>query len=100
MYNLSMISQIDFSVGDTVRVHQKIKEGEKTRVQVFQGVVLQIRGRGENKSFTVKKMVGQISVERIWPMLSPNIEKVEVKEKSKKRIRRAKLNYLKTPKTS
>lgn len=59
---------------------------------------MQIRGEGVNKSFTVKKMVGQISVERVWPIASPNIEKVELKEKSKKRIRRAKLNYLKTPK--
>jgi large subunit ribosomal protein L19 len=88
-----MLQQIDFVPGDIVRVHQKIKEGEKTRVQVFQGVVLQIRGRGENKSFTVKKDVQGISVEKIWQVDSPNIEKVEVKEKSKKRIRRAKLNY-------
>lgn len=93
-----MISQIDFQPGDIVRVHQRIKEGEKSRIQVFQGVVMQIRGEGVNKSFTVKKMVGQISVERVWPIASPNIEKVELKEKSKKRIRRAKLNYLKTPK--
>lgn len=93
-----MISQIDFAPGDTVRVHQRIKEGEKTRVQVFQGIVLGIRGRGENKAFTVKKTVGGVDVEKIWPVYSPNIEKVEIKEKSKKRIRRAKLNYLKTPK--
>lgn len=93
-----MISQIDFAPGDVVRVYQKIKEGEKTRVQIFQGTVLAFKGNGENRSFTVKKMVGQISVERIWPIASPNIEKVEIKEKSKKRIRRAKLNYLKTPK--
>lgn len=93
-----MITQIDFAPGDTVRVHQRIIEGDKTRIQVFQGIVLQIRGRGENKSFTVKKEVQGVSVERIWQVGSPTIEKVEVKEKSKKRIRRAKLNYLKTPK--
>jgi large subunit ribosomal protein L19 len=93
-----MIQHIDFQPGDIVRVHQKIQEGEKSRIQVFQGTVLQIRGRGMNKSFTVLKMVGGISVERIWPVSSPNIEKVEVKEKSKKKIRRAKLNYLKVPK--
>ncbi|MBI3985118.1 MAG: 50S ribosomal protein L19 [Candidatus Levybacteria bacterium] len=89
-----MISQIDFVVGDTVRVFQKVTEGEKTRTQVFEGVVLGIKGRGENKTFTVRKLVGDIAVERIFPMLSPNIEKVVVKAHSKKKIRRAKLYYL------
>lgn len=93
-----MITQIDFAPGDIIRVHQRITEGDKSRIQVFQGTVLQIKGRGENKSFTVKKEVQGVSVERIWPVGSPNIEKVEIKERSKKRIRRAKLNYLKTPK--
>lgn len=93
-----MLQQIDFQPGDIVRVHQKIREGEKTRIQVFQGTVLQIRGRGENKTFTVQKLVGDIGVERIWPVNSPNIEKVEVKEKPKRRVRRAKLNHLKVPK--
>lgn len=93
-----MLQQITFAPGDIVRVHQKIKEGEKTRTQVFQGTVLGIRGRGVNKSFTVQKMVGGVSVERIWPVISPNIEKVEVKEKPKKRVRRAKLTYLKVKK--
>jgi len=95
-----MLSQIDFVPGDIVKVHQRIQEGEKTRVQVFKGTVLQIRGRGVNKMFTVMKMVGQISVERIWPVNSPNIEKVEVDAHSKKKIRRAKLNYLKVPKSN
>jgi len=95
-----MLQQIDFAPGDIVRVHQRIKEGEKTRIQVFQGTVLGIRGRGVNKSFTVLKMVGGISVERIWPVSSPNIEKVEIKEKSKKKIRRAKLTYLKVKKSN
>lgn len=93
-----MVTQIDFAPGDIIRVFQRITEGDKTRIQVFQGTVLQIRGRGENKSFTVKKDVQGVSVEKIWQVGSPNIEKVEIKEKSKKRIRRAKLNYLKTPK--
>ncbi|MDO8658692.1 MAG: 50S ribosomal protein L19 [Candidatus Levybacteria bacterium] len=93
-----MISQINFVPGDIVRVHQKIKEGDKSRIQVFEGVVLGIKGRGENKMFTVKKMVGDVSVERIWPVKSPNIEKIDIKAHSKKKIRRAKLNYLKTPK--
>lgn len=89
-----MLAQIDFTPGDVVRVHQKIREDEKTRIQVFEGTVLAIRGRGENKSFTVRKQVGSIFVERIWPVLSPNIEKVVVKEHPKDRVRRAKLFHL------
>lgn len=89
-----MISQINFNPGDVVRVHQKIKEGDKIRVQVFEGVVLQVKGRGENKSFTVRKTVGDIAVERIWPVFSPNIEKVDVKGHIKEKVRRAKLFYL------
>jgi len=93
-----MISQINFVPGDIIRVHQKIKEGEKSRVQVFEGTVLGIKGRGENKMFTVRKLVGDIAVERIWPVKSPNIEKVDVKAHSKKKIRRAKLYYLRKSK--
>ncbi len=93
-----MVTTINFVPGDIVKVHQKIKEGEKSRIQIFRGVVLGMRGRGVNKMFTVQKMVGQISVERIWPIMSPLIEKVEVEEHSRKKIRRAKLNYLKVPK--
>ena len=89
-----MISQIDFVVGDIVKVFQKVTEGEKTRIQIFEGVVLGIKGREENKTFTVRKMVGDIAVERIFPVLSPSIEKVVVKAHSKKKIRRAKLYYL------
>ncbi len=93
-----MITTIDFVPGDTVRVYQKIKEDAKTRTQVFEGVVLGIRGRGINKSFMVRKLVGDIAVERILPMFSPNIEKVIVKEKSKKKVRRSKLYFLRTAK--
>lgn len=93
-----MIQQIDFAPGDIVRVHQRIQEGDKTRIQVFQGTVLQIKGRGDNKSFTVRKEVQGVEVQKIWPISSPNIEKVEIKEKPKRKIRRAKLNHLKTPK--
>ncbi len=93
-----MITSIDFAPGDIVKVHQRIKEGDKTRIQIFKGVVLQIRGRGINKMFTVMKMVGAISVERIWPVNSPALEKVEIEARPRKRIRRAKLNYLKIPK--
>lgn len=89
-----MLTTVDFKPGDLVRVHQKIKEGEKTRIQVFQGTVLAIKGRGENRSFTVRKVVGTYAVERIWPVVSPNIEKVEVKAHSKKKVRRAKLYFL------
>jgi len=89
-----MIQTINFAPGDVVRVHQKIKEGDKTRIQVFQGTVIQIRGRGENKSFTVKKTVQGVDVERIWQLNSPTIEKIEVKEHPKKRVRRARLTYL------
>lgn len=94
-----MLQQIDFQPGDVVRVHQKIQEGEKTRIQVFQGTVLAIRGRGENKTFNVRKLVGDIAVERIWPVDSPNIEKVEIKEKSRKKVRRAKLYNLRSKMT-
>lgn len=93
-----MISQINFNPGDVVRVHQKIQEGDKARIQVFEGVVLQVKGRGENKSFTVRKLVGDIAVERIWPVFSPNIEKVDVKGHIKEKVRRAKLFYLRNKK--
>ncbi|HUQ84953.1 MAG TPA: 50S ribosomal protein L19 [Candidatus Limnocylindrales bacterium] len=93
-----MLQVINFVPGDIVKVHQKIQEGEKTRVQVFKGTVIQIRGRGINKMFTVQKKVGTFTVERIWPVNSPNLSLIEVAEHSKKKIRRAVLNYLKAPK--
>lgn len=93
-----MLQTVTFAPGDIVKVHQKIKEGEKTRIQVFKGVVLGLRGRGVNRMFTVQKMVGQIAVVRIWPVISPNIEKIEIDAHPKRRIRRAKLNYLKVAK--
>ncbi len=93
-----MVQQIDFQPGDTIQVFQKITEGEKTRTQMFEGVVLGIRGRGENKTFTVRKLVGDVAVERIWPIGSPNIEKIKIKAKPKDRIRRAKLTYLRNSK--
>jgi large subunit ribosomal protein L19 len=93
-----MLTTFDFRPGDIIKVHQKITEGEKTRTQIFKGVVIQIRGRGDNRMFTVMKKVGQIGVERIFPVLSPNIEKIELDAHPKRLIRRAKLNYLKLPK--
>ena len=87
----------DFSAGDTVRVSQKIVEGDKTRIQVFEGVVLAVNRTA--KTFTVRKISDGIGVERIWRIDSPWIEKVVVKKKAQK-IRRAKLYYLRglTPK--
>lgn len=93
-----MIGKVDFIVGDLVRVHERIKEGEKSRIQVFEGTVLAFKGRGENKSFTVMKIVGDVGVEKIYPIKSVNVEKVVVKEHSKKKIRRAKLYYMRLPK--
>ena len=90
-----MILQVNFRPGDIVRVHQKITEGqEKTRTQVFEGVVLKMRGRTGNKMFTVRKLVGDVAVERIFPVDSPNIEKVDVKGHIKEKVRRAKLYFL------
>jgi large subunit ribosomal protein L19 len=95
-----MITTINFVPGDIVKVHQRIQEGDKTRIQIFKGTVLKIRGRGENKMFTVQKLVGKIGVERIWPINSIAIEKVEVAEKPKRRPRRAKLYFMRIPKTA
>lgn len=92
-----MITQVDFVPGDIVKVYQKIQEGDKTRTQIFEGVVLGIKGRGENRSFRVQKLVGDIAVERIWPIMSPLVEKVEVKAHAKKRVKRAKLYNLRKP---
>jgi large subunit ribosomal protein L19 len=84
----------DFKPGDTINVHVKIKEGNKERVQQFQGTVIQRRGKGTNgESFTVRKVSNGVGVERIFPIVSPSIDKIEiVKEGS---VRRAKLYYLK-----
>jgi large subunit ribosomal protein L19 len=93
-----MLTSIDFRPGDIVRVFTKIREGEKTRTQIFEGHVLQVKGRGENKSYTVQKKVGEVAVQRIWHVGNPNVDKVELKEHPKKVVRRAKLNHLKVPK--
>lgn len=81
-------------IGDTIRVHSKVVEGERTRVQVFQGVLIRLRGRGENKTFTVRRVgIGGIGVERTWPLNSNSLVKIEVKRKALK-VRRSKLYYL------
>lgn len=83
-----------FKAGDTVNVHVKIKEGTKERVQQFQGVVIQRRGSSTNgEMFTVRKISNGVGVERIFPITSPTIDKIEVMKVGK--VRRAKLNYLK-----
>ena len=82
-----------FSVGDTVKVYGKIKEGNRERIQVFEGVVVKKQGGSVRATFTVRKNSNGIGVEKTWPLHSPNVEKVEVVRKGK--VRRAKLNYLK-----
>ncbi len=81
-----------FRVGDTVRVSAKIKEGNRERIQVFEGTVLKRQGGGVRETFTVRKFSNGVGVEKTWPLHSPNVEKVEVVRKGK--VRRAKLNYL------
>ena len=81
-----------FNVGDTVKVYGKIKEGNRERVQVFEGTVLKIQGGSNRETFTVRKISNGVGVEKTWPMHSPNVEKVEIVRKGK--VRRAKLNYL------
>jgi large subunit ribosomal protein L19 len=82
----------DFGPGDTVKVHVKIKEGEKERVQIFQGVVISKRKGTTNATFTVRKISYGVGVERVFPMHSPSLDKIEVVTKG--RVRRAKIYYL------
>ena len=81
-----------FKPGDTVKVHIKVVEAQKERIQIFQGTVIQIRGKGTGKTFTVRKMSGGMGVERVFPYHAPSLAKVEVIRKGK--ARRAKLFYL------
>ncbi len=81
-----------FKAGDTISVHYKIREGNKERIQVYQGVVIQRNSRNATETFTVRKMSNSIGVERIFPVNSPNIAKIEVNNVGK--VRRAKLFYL------
>ena len=82
----------DFNVGDTVKVYGKIKEGNRERVQVFEGIVLKRQGGSNRETFTVRKFSNGVGVEKTWPLHSPNVEKIEVVRYGK--VRRAKLNYL------
>ena len=82
-----------FNVGDTVKVYGKIKEGNRERIQIFEGTVMKVQGGSNRATFTVRKSSNGVGVEKTWPLHSPNVEKVEVVRKGK--VRRAKLNYLK-----
>ncbi len=82
----------NFKVGDTIRVHYRIKEGDRERIQPFEGVVIRIRGGGADKTFTVRKESYGVGIERIFPYYSPNIEKIEIVKIGK--VRRAKLYFL------
>ncbi|MBE5955725.1 MAG: 50S ribosomal protein L19 [Lachnospiraceae bacterium] len=83
-----------FRVGDTVKVYAKVKEGNRERVQLFEGTVLKRQGGGVRETFTVRKTSNGVGVEKTWPVHSPVIEKIEVVRRGK--VRRAKLNYLRT----
>lgn len=100
--NLNLINEVnasqlrtdipEFSSGDTVKVSVKITENGKSRIQIFEGVVMATRGKGISKTFTVRKMSGSVGVDRIFPVHGPNVVKIEVVRKGK--VRRNKLNYL------
>jgi large subunit ribosomal protein L19 len=83
----------EFSAGDTLTVYYQIREGEKVRTQFFKGVVIQIKGQGLAKTFTIRKMSGTIGVERIFPINLPTLEKIEVNKKGK--VRQSRIYYFK-----
>ncbi len=82
----------EFRVGDTVKVHAKVKEGQRERIQIFEGTVLKRQGGGARETFTVRKLSGGVGVERTWPVHSPNVDRIEVVRHGK--VRRAKLTFL------
>jgi large subunit ribosomal protein L19 len=82
----------NFSPGDTIKVHVKVKEGDKERIQIFQGIVISRKGGGMRSMFTVRKISGGVGVERMFPLNSPTIDRIEVERHG--RVRRAKLYYL------
>ena len=83
----------EFGTGDTLTVYYQIREGNKVRTQFFKGVVMQIKGQGLSKTFTIRKMSGVVGVERIFPMNMPGLEKIEVNKKGK--VRRSRIYYFK-----
>lgn len=82
----------EFSAGDTITVSYRIKEGEKERIQDYRGIVIQRKGEGNSKTFTVRKTTGGIGIERIFPLYSPSIDKITVNKRGK--VRRARIFYL------
>ena len=82
----------DFNTGDTVKVYAKIKEGNRERIQVFEGTVIKRQGGSNRETYTVRKLSNGVGVEKTWPLHSPNVEKIEVVRRGK--VRRAKLYYL------
>ena len=95
-FELAM-DELKVNPGDTVRVSVKVKEGNKERTQIFEGTVISVRGIGASKTFTVRKIgAGAVGIERIWPIHSPHIQKIEIKKEGK--ARRAKLYYLRSRK--
>lgn len=88
------IKDTKIHIGDTLRVHSQVVEGVKTRTQIFEGILISLRGRGENSTFTVRRIsAGGIGVERTWPVNAKSLVKVEVKKKNSG-VRRSKLYYL------
>ena len=83
----------EFSSGDTITVYYQIREGDKVRTQFFKGVVIQIKGQGLYKTFTIRKMSGTVGVERIFPINLPTLEKIEINKKGK--VRRSRIYYFK-----
>ena len=83
----------EFGTGDTLTVYYQIREGNKVRTQFFKGVVIQIKGQGLSKTFTIRKMSGVVGVERIFPINMPGLEKIEVNKKGK--VRRSRIYYFK-----
>lgn len=93
MISVKLLEQ-EIHIGDTVRVHNKVVEGDKTRIQVYEGILIRLRGRGENRTMTVRKIgAGGVGVERTWLLDARNLVKIEVKKKAAK-VRRSKLYYL------
>ncbi len=84
----------EFRPGDTVKVYVKIKEGDRERIQLFEGLVIKKRGGGISETFTIRKISNGVGVERTFPVHAPNVDKIEVVRKGK--VRRAKLNYIRS----
>ncbi len=90
--------ETDLHIGDTLRIHSSVVEGNKTRIQVFEGILIRLRGRGENSTFTIRKIgAGGVGVERTWPLDGRSLIKIDIKKKTSG-VRRSKLYYLRDQK--